>query len=134
MPNSGVEQEIQSLRERIDDWNYQYYVLDQPTVPDAEYDRLLRELEALEAAHPELVTPDSPTQRIGAEPLKAFGEVRHEVPMLSLSNAFDAEELRAFGLDWPGLDNWAADSPVFRAAAPFPRPAPILHNCKGSGR
>lgn len=71
-------------------------MLDDPQIPDAEYDRLLRELQALEQAHPELVTPDSPTQRVGAEPLEGFGEVRHEVPMLSLDNAFDDEELAEF--------------------------------------
>ncbi len=71
-------------------------MLDDPEIPDAEYDRLLRELQALEAEHPELITPDSPTQRVGAQPLAAFGEVRHEVPMLSLDNAFDDDELTDF--------------------------------------
>ena len=71
-------------------------MLDEPRIPDAEYDRLLRELQALEQAHPELVTPDSPTRRVGAGPLEGFGEVRHEVPMLSLDNAFDDEELAEF--------------------------------------
>ncbi|HEX5354499.1 MAG TPA: NAD-dependent DNA ligase LigA [Rhodanobacteraceae bacterium] len=76
------------LREAIDDANYRYYVLDDPSIPDAEYDRLMRELEALEAAHPELATPDSPTRRVGARPASGFAEVRHAIPMLSLSNAF----------------------------------------------
>ena len=93
---SSVQQQIQALRDQINHHNYRYYVLDEPEVPDAEYDRLLRELEALEARHPELITPDSPTQRVGAEPLKAFGEVRHAVPMLSLGNCFSDEELHAF--------------------------------------
>jgi DNA ligase (NAD+) len=93
---SSVQQQIQALRDQINFHNYRYYVLDEPEVPDAEYDRLLRELEALEARHPELITPDSPTQRVGAEPLKAFGEVRHAVPMLSLGNCFSDEELHAF--------------------------------------
>ena len=85
-----------ALREEIDAHNYRYYVLDDPSVPDAEYDRLLRELEALEAAHPELVTPDSPTQRVGAAPQAGFDKVQHQVPMLSLANAFDADEVHEF--------------------------------------
>lgn len=89
-------QRAEKLREQIDHHNYRYYVLDDPQIPDAEYDRLLRELQALEAEHPELVTPDSPTQRVGAQPLAAFGEVRHAVPMLSLDNAFDDDELADF--------------------------------------
>lgn len=90
------EQKIQKLREQLNFHNYRYYVLDDPEVPDAEYDRLLRELEKLEAEHPELVTEDSPTQRVGARPLTAFDEVRHEIPMLSLGNCFSEEELEAF--------------------------------------
>src|SRR5690606_15534671 len=89
-------QRIAALRAELDEHNYRYYVLDQPSVPDAEYDRLFRELQALEAEHPELVTPESPTQRVGGEALSAFGEVRHEVPMLSLGNAFEENDLRAF--------------------------------------
>jgi DNA ligase (NAD+) len=89
-------QRVEELREQIRFHNHRYYVLDDPQIPDAEYDRLLRELLALEAAHPELISADSPTQRIGAEPLSAFGEVRHEVPMLSLDNAFDDDELAEF--------------------------------------
>lgn len=84
------------LRAAIDDANYRYYVLDQPTIEDAEYDRMLRELQDLEAAHPDLATPDSPTQRVGATPSAAFASVRHAVPMLSLGNAFGADELREF--------------------------------------
>lgn len=87
----------EALREQINHHNYLYYVLDNPEIPDAEYDKLFRELQALEAEYPQLVTPDSPTQRVGAEPLKAFGEVRHEVPMLSLNNAFSDEEVLEFG-------------------------------------
>jgi DNA ligase (NAD+) len=82
------------LRAAIDDANYRYYVLDDPTIEDREYDRLLRELTDLEAAHPELATPDSPTQRVGAAPSSTFAEVRHEFPMLSLGNAFGHDELR----------------------------------------
>lgn len=96
MPDSGVEQEIQSLRERIDDWNYQYYVLDQPTVPDAEYDRTMRRLVELETAHPELLRPDSPSQRVGAAPLDRFSQVTHEMPMLSLDNAFNEQDMQDF--------------------------------------
>jgi DNA ligase (NAD+) len=84
------------LRERLERWNYEYHVLDQPSVPDAEYDRALRELQALEAAHPSLARPDSPTRRVGAEPLAAFASVRHEQPMLSLDNAFSDEEFEQF--------------------------------------
>jgi DNA ligase (NAD+) len=87
---------VEQLREQIRFHNYRYYVLDDPQVPDAEYDRLLGELQALEAEHPELVSADSPTQRVGAKPLSAFGEVRHEVPMLSLDNAFDDDEVGEF--------------------------------------
>lgn len=90
------EQEIDDLRIEINQHNYRYYVLDDPSVPDAEYDRLLRRLQTLEAENPQLVSPDSPTQRIGARPLSAFEEVAHEVPMLSLDNAFDADEMRDF--------------------------------------
>ena len=84
------------LRAAIEQHNHSYYVLDQPAVSDAEYDRLFRELQSLELAHPELLTPDSPTQRVGAAPLAAFAEIRHATPMLSLNNAFDREEVEAF--------------------------------------
>jgi DNA ligase (NAD+) len=93
---SIAAQRIEQLRAELDGHNYRYYVLDEPSVPDAEYDRLFRELQALEAEHPQLVTPESPTQRVGGEALAAFGEVRHEVPMLSLGNAFEEEDLLAF--------------------------------------
>ena len=93
---SIAAQRIEQLRAELDGHNYRYYVLDEPSVPDAEYDRLFRELQALEAKHPQLVTPESPTQRVGGEALAAFGEVRHEVPMLSLGNAFEEEDLLAF--------------------------------------
>ena len=87
---------VARLRARLEDANHRYYVLDEPELTDAEYDALLRELEALEAAHPELATPDSPTRRVGAAPSGAFGQVTHEVPMLSLGNAFAAEEVADF--------------------------------------
>ena len=86
----------EELRRLIHYHDYRYYVLDDPEIPDAEYDRLLRELQALEAAHPELITPDSPTQRVGGHPLDAFVTVEHRVPMLSLRNAMDEEEMRSF--------------------------------------
>jgi DNA ligase (NAD+) len=92
----NVKKRVEELREQIRYHNYRYYVLDSPVIPDAEYDRMLRELQQLETEHPELITPDSPTQRVGAQPLEGFGEVRHEVPMLSLDNAFSDEELAEF--------------------------------------
>lgn len=87
---------IADLRRRIDDANHRYYVLDDPSIPDVEYDRLMRELQALEAGHPELADPDSPTQRVGNAPSRKFAEVRHAVPMLSLANAFSDEEVSEF--------------------------------------
>ncbi|HMM24132.1 MAG TPA: NAD-dependent DNA ligase LigA [Pseudoxanthomonas mexicana] len=87
---------IADLRRQLEDANYRYYVLDEPSIPDAEYDRLLRELEALEAAHPDLITADSPTQRVGNAPAGKFAEVRHAIPMLSLGNAFSDEEVQDF--------------------------------------
>ena len=84
------------LRAELKEHDYRYYVLDEPSVPDAEYDRLMRELRALEAAHPELIVPDSPTQRVAGTPSAAFGEVVHRIPMLSLDNAFSEEDVRAF--------------------------------------
>ena len=87
---------ISQLRQQIDGHNHRYYVLDEPSVPDAEYDRLFRELQALEAEHPELITAQSPTQRVGGTALAAFGEVRHEVPMLSLGNAFAETDMQDF--------------------------------------
>ena len=95
-PVTKATARIQQLRQQIDEHSYRYYVLDNPTIPDAEYDRLFRELQTLEAEHPALITPDSPTQRVGAAPLKEFATVEHEIPMLSLDNAFSAAELIAF--------------------------------------
>jgi DNA ligase (NAD+) len=91
-----IRKRIKKLREEINYHNYRYYVLDNPEITDAEFDRLMRELETLEEKYPELITPDSPTQRVGAEPLKQFAEVRHEVPMLSLANAFSNGEVDDF--------------------------------------
>ena len=87
---------IEELRTQVEYHNYRYYVLDDPEIPDAEYDRLFRELQALEKAHPELVTEDSPTQRVGGAPVDRFREVRHLLPMLSLDNAFSGEEMADF--------------------------------------
>jgi DNA ligase (NAD+) len=84
------------LRELLDRYNHRYHVLDDPQVPDAEYDRLMAELRGIETEYPELVIPDSPTQRVGAAPLAAFGAVRHRIPMLSLDNAFSEDEVRDF--------------------------------------
>jgi DNA ligase (NAD+) len=93
---SEVIAEVQDLRRRIDRANFLYYVKNQPEISDAEYDRLMRRLEELEAKYPALVTSDSPTQRVGAAPQTEFGVFEHRVPMLSLANAFNEEELRAF--------------------------------------
>ena len=89
-------QQIDTLRQDLRRYEYEYHVLDNPTIPDAEYDRLFHQLKALEAAHPELITADSPTQRVGAKPLSGFAQIRHEIPMLSLDNAFSDEEFYAF--------------------------------------
>ena len=89
-------QQIADLRRQLNEWNYQYYVLDDPTVPDYEYDRALRSLEELEALHPETVTPDSPTQRVGGEALTSFAPVRHPVPLESLQDVFSDEEMLEF--------------------------------------
>lgn len=95
-PSSDGAEKVAALRDQINHHNHLYYVLDEPALPDAEYDRLFRELQALEQANPEWVTPDSPTQRVGAAPLAGFTEVQHERPMLSLDNAMNAEEFIAF--------------------------------------
>ena len=84
------------LRAEIEQHNYRYYVLDDPLISDAEFDKLFRELQALEAQHPELLSTDSPTQRVGGKPLKSFAEIQHRTAMLSLNNAFSDEEVRAF--------------------------------------
>ena len=96
MAISTVERRVAKLREQIERANYEYYILDQPTLSDEAYDALMRELQQLEAEHPELVTPESPTQRVGATPSARFAPVEHAAPMLSLANAFNEEELRAF--------------------------------------
>ena len=92
----SLQQQIDTLRHDLRRYEYEYHVLDNPTIPDAEYDRLFHQLKTLEAAHPELITADSPTQRVGAKPLSGFAQIRHEIPMLSLDNAFSDEEFYAF--------------------------------------
>lgn len=97
--NENIEKiklQVQDLRAAIELHNYRYYVLDHPTIPDAEYDKLLRELQRIEQDYPQLITADSPTQRVGAAPLKVFSQITHRMPMLSLSNAFDDAEVEAF--------------------------------------
>jgi len=91
-----MTQRINKLRHQIQQHNYYYYVLDAPQISDVEYDKLFRELEQLETENPELITPDSPTQRVGAAPMREFAEVTHTIPMLSLANAFDTHEMEEF--------------------------------------
>lgn len=95
MPHS-IETQLEHLREKLREYEYHYHVLDNPLVPDAEYDRLMNELKNLEWQHPELITSDSPTQRVGAKPLDGFAQITHETPMLSLDNAFSDDDLTGF--------------------------------------
>lgn len=94
--SDNIESQVAALRQQLEDYNYQYYVLDNPSVPDAEYDRVMRQLMTLEQQHPELQSPDSPSQKVGGEALSKFEQVTHRVPMLSLDNAFDESEFTAF--------------------------------------
>ena len=96
MSDSSLRERLRALRDQLHHHSYQYYVLDAPEIPDVEYDRLFRELQEIEAQHPEWLTPDSPSQRVGAEPLPSFNQVRHETPMLSLDNVFSEQELLDF--------------------------------------
>ena len=98
MPVADLLQELESLLEKLDTWNHQYYVLDQPTVPDAEYDRAMQRLVALETQHPQWLRTNSPSQRVGAKPLAQFGQVTHDVPMLSLDNAFNDQDMQNLSL------------------------------------
>ncbi len=122
-PQAAAER-IAQLRSELEQHNYRYHVLDQPSIPDAEYDRLYNELKALEAAHPQLVSPESPTQRVGSLVASAFGEVRHEVPMLSLGNAFEEADLLDFdrrvreGLDLPSGDLFGAGAEIEYSCEP----------------
>src|SRR5215203_1284442 len=95
---ASLERRVDALRKAIEKLNYDYYILDEPTATDAEYDAILRELREIEAEHPELVAPESPTQRVGISPQGRFSQIRHPLPMLSLSNVYDQG----------GLDAWAA--------------------------
>jgi DNA ligase (NAD+) len=104
------------LRETLERYNYRYHALDEPEVPDAEYDKLMLELRALEAQHPELLRPDSPTQRVGAAPVAAFGVVKHRLAMLSLDNAFSEEDVRDF--DRRVRERLAREAPVSYSAEP----------------
>ena len=96
MPGATTLDRIKELRDRIDYHNHRYFVLDDPEISDTQYDDLMRELRHIEAEHPELVMPDSPTQRVGAEPLEGFTQAEHPVPLLSLGNAFDDDEFLAW--------------------------------------
>jgi DNA ligase (NAD+) len=103
MVDTSVVERVAKLREEINHHNHRYYVLDDPVISDAEYDQLMQELRRLETEHPELITPDSPTQRVGAAPSEAFTQVRHRRPMLSLANAFDMDEMYAWHRRVKGL-------------------------------
>ena len=96
MVDISVSQRVAELRKEINHHNHRYYVLDDPVISDAQYDSLMQELHRLEEEHPELVVPDSPTQRVGASPAEGFSQVQHRRPMLSLANAFNFEELQSW--------------------------------------
>jgi DNA ligase (NAD+) len=109
MVDEALQRHVDDLRQRLDRYSYEYYVLDQPSVTDAEYDALLNELRAIEAEHPEIVTPESPTQTVGSFETSTFGEVEHPRPLLSLSNVYNEEELR----------QWAARAERFAGTESF---------------
>ena len=92
----NTERQIERLRKKIRRHDYLYYVLSQPQISDRQYDKLFAELKALEEANPEFITSDSPTQRVSEQPVEGFGSLRHAVPMLSMDNTYNADELRAF--------------------------------------
>src|SRR4030081_2672421 len=96
MPPPNTQKKIEALREKIRHHEYRYYVLDDPEISDADFDKLMNELKRLEAEHPKLITPDSPTQRVGGKPREGFVKAKHSSPMLSLDNAYSEDELR----DW----------------------------------
>ena len=118
-----VIQRLAQLKRELAEHNHRYYVLDQPTIADSEWDKLFQELLALETRHPQLLTPDSPTQRVGGKPLKAFDEVTHRIPMLSLGNAFSEEDIDNFdrrcreGLDLGDTEIEYACEPKFDGLA-----------------
>jgi DNA ligase (NAD+) len=115
-PAKTIAARVAKLTETLERYNYRYHALDDPEVPDSEYDRLMLELRALEAEHPELLTPDSPTQRVGAAPVAAFGAVKHRLPMLSLDNAFSEEDVRDF--DRRARDRLKREDPIVYSAEP----------------
>lgn len=121
---SEVAQRILELRAELDQHNYRYHVLDEPSIPDAEYDRLFKELKQLETDNPHLITPESPTQRVGSLALTGFDEVKHEVPMLSLGNAFEEADMLSFdrrvreGLDLPAGDLFGGGAEVEYSCEP----------------
>ena len=96
MAPAAIDKKIEALREKIRHHEYRYYVLDDPEISDAEFDKLINELKKIEAEHPDWITPDSPTQRVGGKAREGFVKARHSSPMLSLDNAYSEEELR----DW----------------------------------
>jgi DNA ligase (NAD+) len=101
-----INKRIEKLKNEIEYHNYRYYVLDSPEISDGEYDKLMKELIRLEDAHPELITSDSPTQRVGARPLKEFSAMAHRIPLLSLDNAMDSQELKEF---YQRIAKWMLD-------------------------
>lgn len=115
---AAIKKKINELRKIINEYNYQYYVLDAPTIPDKEWDALFRELQTLEAQYPEFITLDSPTQRVGEAPLESFKSVKHLVPMLSLDNAFDYEELIKFDQRIRQLLQYSPQEPLTYACEP----------------
>ncbi|MEH6605402.1 MAG: NAD-dependent DNA ligase LigA [Pseudomonadales bacterium] len=118
MSDVNTPAEIDVLRDTLRRYNYHYYVLDEPLVPDAEYDRCYRELERLEQQNPGLISPDSPTQRVGDKPLEKFSQVEHEVPMLSLGNAFDDDDLLSFDRRCHERLELPSDEPLSYACEP----------------
>ena len=96
MAKSNIQNQIKQLRMQLDEHNYNYYVLAKPVISDQAYDKLMRELQGLEKIHPEYLTPDSPSQRVGGEPLESFKSVRHEVSMMSIDNTYSREEVNEF--------------------------------------
>lgn len=128
-PIETVQQQLNALRQQIEQYNYEYYVLNKPTVPDAEYDRLFRKLQAIEQDYPQLITSASPTQRVGDAPLKSFSQVTHDTPMLSLTNAFDEDEVQAF--DRRVREGLAVDQVEYAVEPKFDGIAVSLHYEKG---
>ncbi len=114
--SQDVRKKIEKLRKEINEHNYRYYVLSHPSIPDSVYDDLFQRLKKLESEHPEFITKNSPTQRVGAKPLKGFQSVRHEIPMLSLDNVFDEKELREF--DVRVHQRLETDDPIVYACEP----------------